>query len=144
MLAGGNDLFADLEVQMVGRAIVDHLDFLVGQEIFNAPVGLRDVQFVSFGRGQFIIRLAKRNHLDKAKPSSGLDMCRPNETGSDNACFYGFHIVFTGQTLLSSNIFPFLMPLPIPARRRTWRRPGNQGVLPYPWQLRSQSQTPYG
>src|SRR5205823_5918244 len=116
-------LFANLEVQMVGRAIVDDLDFLIGQKILNTAVGLRNVQFVGFGLGQFIIRLAKRNHLNEAKPSSRLDVCRADESGADNACFYSFHLVFTGQTPPWSNLFPSLMLLRLPARRRTWRRP---------------------
>src|SRR5882724_11910787 len=99
MLAGRNDLFADLEVQVVGRTVVDDLDFLVGQKIFNAAVGLGDVQFVSFGPGQFIIRLAKRDHLNEPEPSSGLDVCRTDETSANNACFYSFHSAFTARTL---------------------------------------------
>src|SRR6266403_2963712 len=102
MLAGANDLFADLEVQMVGGAIVDDLDFLVGQKILNTAVGYWNVQFISLGPRQFIIRLAKGDHLDEAESSSSLHMCGADETGSDNSCFDSFHSSFIVQTLPSS------------------------------------------
>ena len=91
MLAGGKDLFADLEVQMVGSAVVDHFDFFVSEESFHAPVGLGNIELVRLGTRQFVIRFAQRNHLNETGAPRGFDVCRSDETGPNNACLDRFH-----------------------------------------------------
>ena len=58
MFAGSNNLFADVKVQVIGRAVVDDLDFLVSQEIFDTAVCFRDVEFGGLGFGEILARLA--------------------------------------------------------------------------------------
>ena len=48
MFARRHDLLADLEMHVVGRAVVDDLDFLVGEERVHAAVGFRDVELGGF------------------------------------------------------------------------------------------------
>src|SRR5205823_4277297 len=84
--------FADGEVQMVGRAIMDDLYFAVGKEAFDAAVSFGNVELVRLGFGEGIIGFAERNHLNKAKPAGGFNVGGADETRPDNACFNGFHL----------------------------------------------------
>jgi len=65
LAAGRDDLLADLKMQMVGRAIVDHPDVRVGQKGLYAPVRLGDAQLGRLGGREGFVCLAQRVHFHK-------------------------------------------------------------------------------
>ncbi len=92
VFARGDDLFTDGEMEVIGRAIMDDLDVLIGQERIHTAVRFRDVKLVGLGLGELIVRLAQRGHFDKAQSAGRFDVRGPDETGADNSCFDGSHL----------------------------------------------------
>ena len=78
-------------MQMIGRAIMNDLDFVIGQKILELAVSFWNPQLRGLGFGQFLARFAEGDHFDKSETAHRLDVSRADESSADNSCFNCFH-----------------------------------------------------
>ncbi len=91
MLARGHDLFADLEMDVIRRAVVHHVDLLVGEQRIHAAEGFRNMELRGLCFRQLVARLAQRVHLDKPQPPRRFNVRRPDEPRPNDASLDRFH-----------------------------------------------------
>ena len=85
MLPSGKNVFVHLIVQMVRRAVVNHLNLGVRQQFPVITVGLFNEQEVGLTASQFGIGLSEGYKFDISKSSASFDMCRTDKPGTDNS-----------------------------------------------------------
>ncbi|MNS59957.1 hypothetical protein D3C72_929320 [compost metagenome] len=84
MFARCQNLPVNLRVQVVGRAVVNHLQSRMGKQFVHAAVGMRHIQ-----RPRLFLRLLKRavaqgDDLHNTQPTQGLDMRRADKAAADD------------------------------------------------------------
>ncbi len=87
MLARRDDLFVDLEMEMVGRAIVHHLNLRIGQQLVVIAVSLRNREHRRLRRREFLPPLRHGDDVDKTQSPERLDVRGADETCADDAGF---------------------------------------------------------
>jgi len=91
MFACRQDVAIHLKMQVVGCAVVNDLNFRIGEQLLVVAIGFGDRQFVGLCLREIGIPLGHGHHFDKAQPAERFDMCRADETCTDDSCFYSFH-----------------------------------------------------
>ncbi len=93
MLARLDDLDIDLGVQVVGRAVVHHLDLRIGEQLFNVLVAARDVVFSRFALRQLVVDIGDGDQVGKADPAHRLDVADADVAHADDACLDRCHFL---------------------------------------------------
>jgi hypothetical protein len=85
MLPRPQDLAVNFRMQVVWRAVVNHVQIRMRQQRLDAAVGMRNIQRLRPLVGLGLRAFSQGHHLHKPEPAQGFDMRRANKTAADNA-----------------------------------------------------------
>ncbi len=91
VLARGHDVAVHLEVEVIGRAVVNDLNFRVGQELPVIAIRLGNRQLVGLSLGEILAAFGDGCDFHEAEAAESLDMGGADETSADDACFDSLH-----------------------------------------------------
>ncbi|CDN42872.1 hypothetical protein BN871_BZ_00050 [Paenibacillus sp. P22] len=85
MLARSDNGFVDLEMKVVRRAVMHHVDVWMGQQLPIIAIGKRHAKLCRFFPRHLFAVLGEGDDFDEFEPAHGLDMRRADKAGSDDA-----------------------------------------------------------